>query len=264
MPFTPVGTHQVYYDEYGTGRPLVLIPGLATSRLCWSKQIESFSQKHRLIALDNRGAGDCVRAEGPFTITTMADDAAGVIRNLHLGPTSLVGWSMGGFIAQELTLRHPGLVDKLILVSTSAGGSSHIPASAEILALLPPIENEDIEARIRRIYPLLTGQGYLQTHPQDLTLMVEQALAKPMTMESYLQQLNAVITWGGSGNRLAQITSPTLIIHGEADPLIPYANGLYLAEHLKGARLLTYSGVGHLPPIEATADFNRAVMGFLK
>lgn len=67
----------------------------------------------------------------------------------------------------------------------------------------------------------------------------------------------------GSGNRLAQITSPALVIHGEADPLIPYANGLYLAEHLKGARLLTYPGVGHLPPIEATADFNGAVREFL-
>ena len=72
----------------------------------------------------------------------------------------VVGWSMGGFISLELTVRHPELVKKLILVSTSTGGSKSVPPSSHIQAMLMPSGHEDIETHVRRIYPLLAGPGY--------------------------------------------------------------------------------------------------------
>jgi len=263
MPFTQVGTQTISYDEYGQGQPLLLIPGLSAWRLYWWKQITPFSQKYHLITMDNRDVGDSTSAKGPYTIADMADDAAGLISNLHLGPTQVIGWSMGSFISLEMTLRHPTLVDKLILVSTSAGGLNHIPPSPEIIALLLGTEYENIETRVRSIYSVISGPGYMQTHPEDLDQIVRHAQAKPMTLEAYMRQLNAIMTWSGVGERLDQITLPTMVIHGETDPLVTYPNGRYLAEHIKGAKLMSYAGVGHLPHIEATERFNNDVLEFL-
>ncbi len=150
MPVTLVGLQSIYYDDYGSGHPVLLIPGLGTSRFMWWKQIEIISRKYRLISMDNRDAGDSAPGTGPYTIADMADDAAGVIRNLNCGPTSVVGWSMGGLIALELSLRHPELVDKLILVATSAGGSAYIPPPPEMgVLLILKVKRAKLRADIR-------------------------------------------------------------------------------------------------------------------
>ena len=263
MPTTRVGPQTIYHDEHGTGHPLLLIPGLGSTRLSWWKQIEPLAQKSLVIGLDNRDTGDSAPGCGPYTIADLADDAARVIQNLNLGPMFVMGWSMGGFIAQELVLRHPELVEKLILVATSAGGPTAVLAAPEIGALLMRNSSEDIETRIRRTSPLLAGQGYMLAHPEDLDQLVLQTQAKPMALDSYQRQLGAVMTWGGASDRLGQFAVPTLVIHGDADPLVPYANGQYLAAQIPNAKLSTYPGVGHLVPIEAAERFNREVIEFL-
>ncbi len=264
MPITQVGAHRVYYDEYGEGRPLVLIPGLSNSRLVWWKQIEPLSKKYHVINMDNRDAGDSALGTGPYGVPDMADDVAGLIRNLNLGPAYVMGWSMGGFISQELTLRHPDLVERLILVATTAGGPDFIRASPEIEALLMPTGNEDLETRLRRIYPFFAAHGYMDSHPEDLNQIVSRETSKPMSMESYQRQLAAVMTWQGVGDRLKNIRVPVLVVHGDADPLIPYGNGQFLGQQIKTARLLTYPSIGHLPPIEAPERLNADVIEFLE
>jgi pimeloyl-ACP methyl ester carboxylesterase len=236
---------------------------VGSTRLAWWKQIEPLSQKYGVINLDNRDAGDSALGTGPYSIADMAGDTAGLIQNLNLSPTYVMGWSMGGFIGLELTLRHPRVVEKLILVATSAGGPAHIPPAPEIAAALFARENEDIETYTRRVYPLLAAPSYMQSCPADLDQLVRQAKAKPMSRKSFQRQLDAVMAWGGVSDRLDQITTPTLVIHGDADPLLPYANGQYLAAHIKGAKLLTYHNVGHLLQIEAAERLNRDVIEFL-
>ena len=265
MPTTQVGSHSVYYDEQGTGHPLLLLTGLGSNRLGWWKQVEPLSNEYRVINMDHRDSGDSALGTGPYTIADMADDAAGVIRNLNLSPAFVMGISMGGFVSLELAIRHPELVEKLVLVSTSAGGATNVSAQPEILALLMRAESEDIETRVRRTYTTIAGPGYMQTHPQDLDQSVRNATSKPMSLESYQRQLGACMIHLGSGaaDRLSQISVPTLVIHGDYDPLVPYENGKYLAGHIKRARLSTYPGVGHLPPIEMPERFNREVIEFL-
>ena len=80
---------------------------------------------------------------------------------------------------------------------------------------------------------------------------------------SYQRQLSAIMTWPGMVDRIRRISLPTLVVHGAADPLVPYGNGLYLSTMIRGAKLLTYTNVGHLLPIEASARFNQDVMEFL-
>jgi 3-oxoadipate enol-lactonase len=263
MPVVPVGSHSVYYEEYGAGHPLVLIAGLSHSRLVWWKQIEQLSSRYRVITPDNRDAGDSAPGKGLYSIADMASDMKGLIQHLDLGPVYLMGWSMGGFISQEISLRYPGTVEKLVLVATSAGGHTHTPPTSEIAAAILPREHENIEALLRRINPILAGPGYMDSHPEDLKQMISQGLAKPMSSKSFQRQYAAIASWKGASDRLDQITIPTLVVHGVTDPLVPYPNGRYLAEHIKGAKFLTYPNVGHLLPVEATARFNRDVMEFL-
>ena len=264
MPTTQVGSHTVYYDEQGVGHPLLLLSGLGGTRLGWWKQVEPLSARYRVINMDNRDAGDSALGTGPYTIGDLAEDVAGVILNLDLGPAYVVGISMGGMIAQELAIRHPHLVDKLVLVSTTAGGPAAVQARPEIAALLMRPE-EDIEARVRHTFTLICGEGYMAAHPQDLDQIVAHSIAKPMSPDSYMRQLGACFQHitTGCADRLGQVAAPTLVIHGDCDPLIPYENGQYLAAHIPGARLSSYPGVGHLSTVEAAERFNRDVIEFL-
>jgi pimeloyl-ACP methyl ester carboxylesterase len=265
MPTCQIGSQTIYYDEYGAGRPLLLIPGLGGNRLSWRKQPGPLSQSFRVINLDNRDAGSSGLAGAPYSIDDMADDIAGLIAQLDAGPAHVIGWSMGGFIALHLVARNPELVDKLILVATMAGGPQVVPGKPEIMALLQRDDSEDAETRMRRTYSLMAGPGYMDAHPVDLEEAVRAALALPMSLEAYQRQQSAAgkHVAEGIGERLAQIKTPTLVIHGEADPLIPLANGQFTAGHIPGATLITYPGVGHLLPLEAADRFNRDVLDFL-
>jgi 3-oxoadipate enol-lactonase len=263
VPHLQIGSHSAWYDEHGSGLPLLLIPGLGASRLSWWKQIDPLSRHYLVVSLDNRDAGDSAHATDPYSIGDLAEDAAHVIRALGLGPVFVVGWSMGTFISQELTVRHPDLVRKLILVAGSAGGPTQTRATPEIGALLRRNEAEDVEARVRRTYPLLAGPGYMRHHPEDLDRIVWSQSLKPMSLACYQRQLGAIMNWPGIGPKLADVKTRTLVIHGDLDPLVPYPNGQYIASQIPGATLSTYAGVGHLPPIEASERFNREVEDFL-
>lgn len=265
MNTTQVGSHTVAFDERGAGHQVLFMSGLSSSRLAWWKQIDVFAQKYRVINMDNRDAGDSSPGVGPYTIADMAADTAGLIQNLNLGATHIIGISMGGMIAQELAIRYPHLVDRLVLVSTTAGGPTAVNAKPEIAVLLVRPEQEDLETRVRRTFTAIAGEGYMAAHPEDLDHIVKNSIEKPMTLEGYQRQLGA--SFGhfsvGTAGQLSQITAPTLVLHGMDDPLIPYPNGQFLAEHIPGARLASFPGVGHLLMIEAPEEFNNEVIEFL-
>lgn len=266
MPSLKMADHTIYYEVYGQGQPLVLISGLGTSRLSWWKQIVPLSAQFQLIAFDNRGIADSSRIQAPFTIADMADDVAALIDRLGVGPCFVLGISMGGFVAATFALRHPRLLRKLILTATSAGGPGHQRASDEVLSILINTGGKDPVSYTRMVYTILAGPNYMQTHPEDLDHIVANALAKPLSPDTYLYQLNAIngyMTTEGIHHLLHHIAAPTLVLHGDADPLVPWGNGQSLAQKIKGSVLKLYPGVGHLPPIEVAHPFNRDVLDFL-
>jgi pimeloyl-ACP methyl ester carboxylesterase len=122
MPVARVGEINVFYEVYGQGMPLVLIGGLGTDITPYAGIIDWLAQRFQVLAFDNRGAGRTDKPNAPYTIGLMADDTAGLMEALSIERTYVVGISMGGRIALELALRHPGRVAKLVLVSTSAVG----------------------------------------------------------------------------------------------------------------------------------------------
>ena len=145
---------QIAYRRIGHGRPLVVLNGFAATSEDWDPSfIDRLASSNQLILLDNRGIGRSTDNGQPFDIAQLADDAARVIEILGIERTSLLGWSMGGFIAQTLPLQHPG-INKLILLSTDPGGADADRASAAVWSQLVDMSGTPQE-QARRLLSLV-------------------------------------------------------------------------------------------------------------
>jgi pimeloyl-ACP methyl ester carboxylesterase len=263
--FVTIEGRKMAYDEVCPPNPkgtILLLTGLGSKRLGWYKQLDEFGKYYRTIALDHREVGDSDLTNAFYTTADQADDAAAVLKALGVARANIIGISMGGFISLELTLRHPEMVKKLVLVATSAGGATHVPPAPEMLAMLVNREPLEPGELARRNYTRIMAPGYLDAHPEEQNRVMENGRYRPMALEVYQRQLMACQGHNASP-RLEQIKAPTLVIHGEIDPLVPAANGRYLAEHIPGARLILYPNTGHIPIIEQAEVFNRDVLNFL-
>lgn len=246
-------------DERGT---ILLLTGLASKRLGWYGQIEVFGREYRTIAMDHRDTGDSDEVAEDYTPADLADDAAALLQALDISHAHVIGISLGGFAALQFALRHADMLDKLVLVSTSAGGSTHVPASPEIIALLTPEPGLEVGERAIRSYSRIMAVEFVAAHPEALERIAHTARYRPQSAAGYMRQLRASLAHDVV-DALHRITAPTLIIHGNLDPLVPPQNGAYLAAHIPGAKHLVYQGVGHIPIVERADDFNRDVLAFL-
>lgn len=271
MEFTPpqfvtVGGRKIAYDEVSPPAPrgvVLLLTGLAAKRQGWRRQLAAFGEQYRTIAIDHRDIGDSDLATAPYTTADQADDAAGVLTALGVARAAVVGISMGGFIALELALRHPEMVTKLVLTATSAGGRTHVPASRRTqLLLVAPRFQRDPGKIAKQVYAQIMAPGYCASHPAEWDEIAAIARYRPQPRPAYRRQLQACLHHDVAA-RLGSIQIPTLVVHGEVDPLVPFANGRYLAEHIPGARLIAYPDAGHIPIVERAADYNRDVLAFL-
>jgi 3-oxoadipate enol-lactonase len=261
-----VSGRRLAFDEVTPQEPrgtVLLLCGIGAKRQGWYKQLEVLGEHYRTLALDYRDVGDSDSASDQYSIHELADDVHGLAGELGIERASLVGISMGGFIALELALAHPEFVDRLILVVTSAGGKAHVSTSPEVMGALMPGE-EEIESGegARRVCSLVAGPSFAERHPGAIEEFVEIAQHNPMHVDAYLRQLSACRAHDVAG-RLGEIAAPTLVIHGDADPLVRIENGRHLAGGIPGARLIVYEGVGHIPEVECFEQFNRDLLDFL-
>lgn len=266
--FVEVDNRKLAYSEICPAKPrgtILLLTGLSSKRFGWYKQFQEFGKYYRTIALDHRDAGDSDLARLPYKIEDQADDAATVLRHLNVERAHVIGISMGGFISLQLTLRHSELVEKLVLVVTSAGGKAAARPYWNLIplfVLLPLFGSRDAGERAKIVYNRIMAPGFLRNHPEETKLIEEIARYKPMSRQAYNRQLRACQLHDVS-QRLSEIDKPTLVVHGALDPLIPVANGRNLAAKIKNASLIVYDNTGHIPIIERAADFNRDVLKFL-
>ncbi|MFI5272259.1 MAG: alpha/beta fold hydrolase [Ktedonobacterales bacterium] len=265
--FVVVDGRKMAYDEVCPPEPkgtVLLLTGLASKRLGWVRQLEVFGREYRTIALDHRDTGDSDPVTQPYAVADQADDAAGALRALGVEHAAIVGISMGGFVALELALHHPALANRLVLVSTSAGGRTHVPAARSLTwhYLKPWNVWGEIGKRAKRSYAVIMAPGYCKAHPDEWDRIATVARYRPQSRASYRRQWRACQIHDVA-ERLGALNVPTLVIHGDYDPLVPIANGRYLAAHIPGAQMIEYRDTGHIPIVERAADFNRDVLAFL-
>jgi pimeloyl-ACP methyl ester carboxylesterase len=221
--------------------PLVVINGLAATSADWDPRfISALASRNELLLLDNRGMGDAPDDGGPFTIADLAADIAAKLDE----QAAVLGWSMGGFVAQRLALGHPELVTKLVLLSTTPGGpqtDSDPEVIDQLIDTSPPPEEQ-----ARRVLSLLFDDDFARAVYDQAGDLITAARAG-LDPDLLRRQRSALDDWQRTGvtDRLAEISAPTLIATGTADRVIPPANSLRLASQIPGAWLLQFPGGGH-------------------
>jgi len=251
---------ELYYEMSGRGPHLVLIEGLGVATWIWERQIPELSKDFTVLAYDNRGVGKSSKPAGPYTIRMMADDLAGLLDSLKIARAHILGISMGGFIAQDFALRYPQRVDRLVLVSTSAGGPDHVPMAPEVLAQVLATEGEP-RALTRRKLALAYSESFMQS--EAVEHLIDLRLQDPQPPAAYLAQATAGATFNLS-DQVHRIQAPCLILAATGDRLVPVANAYQLAKKIPNSRLKIFEGFGHQFFVEDAAAFNREVKQFLQ
>jgi pimeloyl-ACP methyl ester carboxylesterase len=259
VPFTNSNGCRIYWEESGAGDPLLLIMGLGYSHEMWHRTLPAMAEHYRTIVYDNRGVGKSDVPAGPYPMAQMADDAAAVLDAAGVERAHVYGISMGGMIAQELTLNHPQRVRSLILGCTACGGANAVPAAAPVMQILMDratmTPEEGVQAMVPFIYSTSTPRARID---EDLAI---RRRTFPQAA-GYLAQIQGVLAWS-SFDRLPHIRVPTLVLHGDADQLAPPENGHILARKISGARLRLFERASHIYPTDEPEASNQEVLCFL-
>ncbi|HEY5334842.1 MAG TPA: alpha/beta hydrolase [Mycobacteriales bacterium] len=253
----------VSYRSTGSGPTLLLIMGFGGTMDAWDPTfVDALARTHRVITFDNAGVGRTSPLPSPLTITAMADQTAAFVQALHVAKVDVLGWSMGGMIAQALTVTHPALVDHLVLCATLPGDGHATFPSAAVTAKLANAAT-DPTALLSVLFPSTAADAqnsYLAaiTSYPDFATPSAAALA---------QQGQALASWTTgqepAGTKIATISAPTFVADGTEDQLAPSANSTTLTHTITGATLVLYPQAGHAFLFQDEAAFVPAVAAFL-
>lgn len=251
---------EIYYETWGRGEPLLLVPGLGGDLRIWACQRLVLGRRHRCIALDNRGAGRSGKPPGPYSLEQMAADAVAVLDAEGLESAHVLAYSMGSYSAQVLAVAHPGRVRSLVLSGTA---SRHHQWRRELLAEWAEVATErGVHVMARRAFPWLLGPRTVRRFGLWINLLWPLILQQPA--HAFAAQVGALLDASDDArSRLAEITAPTLVLVGVEDRLTPPEDAEELARLVPGARLAVIPGAGHGLMLEAAPDFNQAVLRFL-
>lgn len=262
MPFHKTTTAEIYYEVHGTGTPLLMIAGMASDSKSWQFILEELKQEHTVILFDNRGCGRTVY-EGSFGLETIADDAIELLNLLGFDLVDIAGHSMGGMIAQELVLKYPERVKRLVLASSSPQLSQKAKHLLDELSL--KWENGcDMVDWFRIMFGNLFTQKSLSNKKfMDAVLIFALAYPYPQTLQGFKDQV-AAITSFDANDRIDQIMHHTLIISGQEDILITPEESRMLTATGGRNEFILIENAAHSIHAENPKGFTSALLKFLK
>lgn len=263
MPKLKVNGIEIYFEIHGQGDSLVLIMGLRRNVEWWYSQIPALSKHFKVVAFDNRGAGRSEKPVMDYTIKLFADDTMGLMEALNIKKAHVLGLSMGGYIAQELTINYPDKVRSLVLGCTSAGGERVVLMSSERLKKFTANEGLSPEQILRKDMDIYFSDQFIQGHPDKIEEFVKISLRYYQPPDAFERQFAACLKHN-TVNRLHHIIVPTFIMSGDDDPLVPPENSKILKGLMPWAELNFFPGCRHCFFIEEAAQFNQKAVSFLK
>jgi pimeloyl-ACP methyl ester carboxylesterase len=248
----PVG-----YRELGSGSPLLLIMGVGGSMDAWQPSfLATLATDHTVVVFDNAGVGETASLGTPLTVTEMANQTSAFISTLRLGRVAVLGWSMGGMVAQALAVLHPAQVSKLVLAATQPGTGHALPIPTAAAAAAASSNPANIISVLFPPGDIAAAQAYVTG-----IIRYPHFYLAPRTAIS--NQEVAVQQWMAgqdrAGSQLGRLRLPTLVADGTLDQLNPSANDRSLASSIPGAQLLLYSGAGHAFLFQDSASFLPAI-----
>jgi 3-oxoadipate enol-lactonase len=262
MPFaTARDGVRLYYEELGSGEPLLLISGQGEDHTGWDRVRDDFAANYRVIVFDHRGMGQSDKPEEPpYTTRGFADDAVAILDDLSIARAHAYGVSMGGRIGQWLGIAYPDRLGALVLGCTTPGNAYGVRRPPEVdAALASPTATPD--ERFAALIDILYSPAWVEGHP-DLVAALRERKAQPIPV--YAERLHYLASEGHDAwDQLPSIAAPTLVIHGSDDRLNPTANAPLLAERISGAELYIVQGGRHYYFEEFREEASRVVLGFL-
>jgi pimeloyl-ACP methyl ester carboxylesterase len=253
----------LHVESAGSGEPVIMVHGLGYAAWAAEPLRSRLAQSKRFVTFDNRGSGQSDKPPGPYTIRLLAEDAAAVARSLD-EPSHVIGYSMGGYIALTLALRHPELVRSLLLIATSAGGTEASDVPADTRAAWAAAAGSPPAEFARRTMPLSFRPGWTDEHPEAFEQVLAARLAHPTPTAAWQAQYEASASYLATGVHADQIRVPTLVAHGTADRVVPFANAEVLTATIPGARLACLPGAGHLCWFEQPDTVGDLILDFLR
>lgn len=263
---------EIAFETFGnpSASPLLLIMGLGSQMVFWDEEFcrQLAVRGYWVIRFDNRDCGLSTwlddagvpdisamkqlisqrkTAPAPYSLRDMADDAVGLLNVLKIESAHIVGRSMGSMIGQMMAIHHPELIKTLTSMMSSTGDRGLPPPKPEVLSILlepEPTDRESFVDHSVRIFKVLSGSGF-QIDETRVREWSHESYNRGLNPEGIARQFAAIISTGSRKKALKSVTVPTLVIHGDADPLVPVECGIDTANTIAGAQLLIIKGLGH-------------------
>lgn len=248
---------KLHYERRGEGPPLLFVSGWSQPGRRWLRLADRLADSYTCVMPDNRECGETGPSPEPFTLTDLADDLLGLMDDLGHERFRLVAASMGGMVGQEMIRLAPERVLAAVLISTYGASPGSVPPPDPMVIMPTGTTRYDIGYNL---WSRLAGPGFAEAHPEVIAEEAEINAAHEVTMDGVVRQLQAIRQWD-PGDALVGTSVPILLAHGDADPLIPYENGVRLAAKL-GVDLVTFPGVGHGLPFERPDELIALIRDF--
>ncbi len=257
-----VGDINIGYKVFGKGEPILLITGARGTMDMWDPILlnKLASSNHTVIIFDNRGMGKTSVGTKEFSINQFANDSVGLLNALHIDKATVLGWSMGGYVAQTIALNYPSKVDNLIIYASDCSGKDAISRNSTVIeegriTTGTPLEQGE------RLLSLLIPEQWLKANPNVISYMpIPTETSAPSSIQN---QAKAVDEWSGVCNNISQIRMPTLIITGTEDIVVPAINSLIFAEKIPGSWLIQIRGGGHALMYQYPEQLGDIILTFL-
>ncbi len=261
MPVFRRGDVDLFYEVRGSGKPMLLLAGLAADSSFWVAAVNALAERRQVILVDNRGCGKTTPLAIAASIRAMADDSMALATHLQLPQVDVVGHSMGGMIAQACALHHPDRVDRLVLAATAPVNTAR---NNDLFATWTSMfDTVDRATWFRNLFYWVFSTRFFDD-PAKVRALVQLATGYPyqQSSEALRMQVAAVAAFDATG-ALASIRAPALVLAGTDDQLFPVAGSAAFAQALPCATFEAIDGAAHSMPNEFPQAFTRSVLGFL-
>ena len=252
----------LYYEEHGKGRAVMMIAGLASDSQSWQPIVEKLSQQYRVILLDNRGSGRTKPQNAEISIGSMADDAIALIRHLNLSSVDLVGHSMGGFVALDCAIRYPDYISKLILVGTSTFNSERNNTLFSDWVLYQTSGMEDSLWFRNIFYWIFTKEFFKEKETLHDAVQYAVKYPYPQSKTAFQNQVSAITLFNCTKD-LSSVRSETLVIFGKEDMLFPPKESSKVLHAIPKVKFTTIKHAAHSVHIEQPKKFINVIQTFL-
>jgi pimeloyl-ACP methyl ester carboxylesterase len=276
-----VGDIDVAYKMFGKGEPILIFNGASHGMDAWDPSfLTGLSSNHTVIVFDQRGIANTTTGSKPYTYQQLANDTAGLMDALKIPKADVMGYSLGSYLAQQLTMMYPDKVNSLVLVGSSCGGKDHTPKPPEFIKLQSDVVNKSLinvpltTEEIKSLVTASLGSGWIKLHPESLEgfeNITSLQQMKPGLPPEIVNNQNNVgkhwednPNWSGACDELAKSAKPMLVITGTDDNLYqPHVNSLKIVEKIPGAWLVQIKDAGHAVMDQYPDEISKILNTFL-